>query len=75
MEKFLYITDREEYTEHNFIGPLFEKYLPNHMDVDVVYFSKYKSFFENKNGHFIVPIHESKVRKRFNTNQKYRCKT
>jgi len=31
MKKFLYITDREEYSEHNFIGPLFEKYLPEHM--------------------------------------------
>ena len=60
MKKFLYITDREEYTEHNFIGPLFEKYLPEHMDVNIVYFSKYKSYFENKNGHFIVPMHEKK---------------
>jgi len=60
MKKFLYITDREEYSEHNFIGPLFEKYLPDYMDVDIVYFSKYKSYFENKNGHFIVPIHERK---------------
>lgn len=60
MKKFLYITDREEYSKHNFIGPLFEKYLPEHMDVDIVYFSKYKSYFENKNGHFIVPMHERK---------------
>lgn len=60
MKKFLYITDREEYSEHNFIGPLFEKYLPDYMDVDIVYFSKYKSYFENRNGHFIVPVHERK---------------
>lgn len=60
MKKFLYITDREEYSEHNFIGPLFEKYLPEYMEVDIVYFSKYKSYFENKNGRFIVPIHEKK---------------
>lgn len=61
MKKFLYITDREEYTEHNFIGPLFEKYLPRYMDVDIVYFSKYKSYFENRGGgHFVVPIHEKK---------------
>ncbi|WP_458701291.1 glycosyltransferase [Sulfurospirillum sp. 1307] len=58
MKKFLYITDREEYSEHNFIGPLFEKYLPEYMDVNIVYFSKYKSYFENKNGKFIVPLHE-----------------
>jgi glycosyltransferase involved in cell wall biosynthesis len=60
MKKFLYITDREEYTEHNFIGPLFEKYLPRFMDVDIVYFTKYKSFFEKRGGRFIVPIHEKK---------------
>jgi glycosyltransferase involved in cell wall biosynthesis len=60
MKKFLYITDREEYSEHNFIGPLFEKYLPEFLDVDIVYFSKYKSYFENRKGHFIVPIYERK---------------
>jgi len=60
VKNFLYITDREEYSEHNFIGPLFEKYLPEFLHVDIVYFSKYKSYFENKNGHFIVPIHEKK---------------
>ena len=61
MKKFLYVTDREEYTEHNFIGPLFEKYLPKFMNVDIVYFSKYKSYFEDRgNGHFVVPIHEKK---------------
>ena len=61
MKKFLYITDREEYTEHNFIGPLFEKYLPRFLDVDIVYFSKYKSYFEDRGGgHFVVPIHEKK---------------
>jgi glycosyltransferase involved in cell wall biosynthesis len=58
MKKILYITDREEYTEHNFIGPLFEKYLPELMDVDIVYLTKYKSDFEDRNGRFIVPIHE-----------------
>ena len=61
MKKFLYITDREEYTEHNFIGPLFEKYLPKYINVDIVYFSKYKSYFENRgDGHFVVPLHEKK---------------
>lgn len=60
MKKFLYITDREEYSEHNFIGPLFEKYLPEHMKVDIVYLSKFKSYLDNNNGHFIVPDHEKK---------------
>lgn len=60
MKKFLYITDREEYSEHNFIGPLFEKYLPEYLHVDVVYLSKFKSYFDNNNGHFIVPYFEKK---------------
>jgi len=60
MKKFLYITDREEYTEHNFIGPLFEKYLPCYMDVDVVYLAKFKSFLEKRDGHFFVPMYEKK---------------
>ena len=55
MQKFLYITDQEEYTDHSFIGPLFEKYLTSHFDINVVYFSK-KEDFEIKDGNkFIVP--------------------
>ena len=34
MEKFLYITDQDEYTDHSFIGPLFEKYLKEYFDID-----------------------------------------
>lgn len=59
MQKFLYITDQEEYKEHSFIGPLFEKYLTAHFDINVVYFSK-KDDFEIKNKNFIVPSRDKK---------------
>ena len=56
MQKFLYITDQEEYTEHSFIGPLFEKYLNKHFDINIVYFSKFKVEFETRNeDKFIIP--------------------
>jgi len=56
VQKFLYITDQEEYKEHSFIGPLFEKYLTNHFDINVVYFSKFKVEFEKKDDNkFILP--------------------
>ncbi len=56
MKKFLYITDQEEYADHSFIGPLFEKYLKEYYIVDIVYFTEFKSDFEKKDEHrFIVP--------------------
>lgn len=48
MEKILYITDQDEYTDHSFIGPLFEKYLKEFYEVDIVYFSEFKAEFEKK---------------------------
>jgi len=60
MKKILYITDREEYSEHNFIGPLFEKYLPLHVDIDIIYFSKYKSTVGRKENHLVIPEFEKK---------------
>lgn len=56
MRKFLYITDQSEYTDHSFIGPLFEKYLKEYYQVDIVYFSDFKAEFEKKDEHrFILP--------------------
>jgi len=57
MKKFLYITDQDEYTDHSFIGPLFEKYLQDHFEVNIVYFSEFKAEFEKKDEkRFILPI-------------------
>ncbi len=57
MEKFLYLTDQNESKEHSFIGPLFEKYLGKHYDIDILYFSKTSDEFKVKNGNqFIMPL-------------------
>lgn len=57
MQKFLYITDQNENTDHSFIGPLFEKYLNEHFHINIIYFSKSKEEFENiDNKKFIIPI-------------------
>lgn len=46
MQKFLYITDQNEFSDNSFIGPLFEKYLTTHFKIDIIYFSKTKTQFE-----------------------------
>lgn len=56
MQKILYITDQDEYTDHSFIGPLFEKYLKQHFIIDIVYFSEFKTEVDKKDEHrFILP--------------------
>lgn len=56
MKKLLYITDQDEYMDHSFMAPLFEKYLNQYLTVDIVYFTEFKSDFEKKDAHkFTVP--------------------
>lgn len=56
MNKFLYITDQDEYTDHSFIGPLFQKYLNRHFEISTIFFSKFKDDIEIKeNGRIIIP--------------------
>ncbi len=55
MKKFLYITDQDEYTDHSFIGPLFKKYLRKYYEVDVVYFSDFKTDTQFKDERFVIP--------------------
>jgi len=56
MKKLLYITDQEEYIDHSFIGPLFEKYLKEYFIIDIVYFTEFKSDFEKQDEHrFLIP--------------------
>lgn len=57
MKNFLYITDQDEYTDHSFIGAFFEKYLGKHLNVNILYFSQFKTDFEKKdNQRFILPL-------------------
>ncbi len=56
MKKLLYITDQDEYIDHSFIGPLFETHLKKYLNIDIVYFTEFKSDFERKDEHrFTVP--------------------
>lgn len=56
MQKFLYITDQNENSQNSFIGPLFEKYLKKHFEINIVYFSKTKNKFETSGENFILPV-------------------
>ena len=56
MSKFLYVTDQDELTDHSFIGPLFQKYLNRHFEINTIFFSKSKKEIEKKDdGRIIVP--------------------
>ncbi|PIF03929.1 MAG: glycosyl transferase family 1 [Arcobacter sp.] len=73
MDKFLYLTDQNESKEHSFIGPLFEKYLGKHYEVDIMYFSKTNENFEIKNGNrFIMPLkHKHNIIQELDRNKIY----
>ncbi len=62
LKKLLYITDQDEYIDHSFITPLFERYLKKYLSVDIVYFTEFKSDFERKDAHrFTVPTRYKNV--------------
>lgn len=54
-KKLLYITDQQEYTDHGTIGPLFNGYLKEYYDVNIVYFTKFKNSFQTKGTDYVVP--------------------
>jgi len=59
-KKLLYITDQQEYSEHGTVGPLFKGYLKEYLDVNIVYFTKFKNSFQEKESDFVVPIQYKK---------------
>lgn len=58
MRKLLYITDQEEYSDNGTISSLFDKYLKEYWEVDIVFITKYKHSFQRKGNHLIVPAKE-----------------
>ncbi|MEA2110865.1 MAG: glycosyltransferase [Campylobacterota bacterium] len=60
MKHLLYITDQQEYSEHGTIGALFHGYLKEYLNINVVYFTKYKHSFQIKGDDFVVPSHHDK---------------
>lgn len=62
MQKLLYITDQDEYVDHSFIAALFETYLKKYMQIDILYFTEFKSDFERKDTHhFTLPTRYKNV--------------
>lgn len=59
-KRLLYITDQQEYSEHGTIGPLFNGYLKEYLDVNILYFTKFKNSFQAKKSDFVVPIQYKK---------------
>lgn len=55
MNSLLYITDQEEYSENGTISTLFNIYLREYWNVDIVYVTKYKTSFAKKENNLIVP--------------------
>ncbi len=60
MKKLLYITDQNEYSEHGSIGPIFNKYLSEYLDIEIVFFTKYKSDFQKNGSTYIIPEFEKR---------------
>jgi len=58
MKKLLYITDQQEYADHGTIAPLFGHYLKKHLQVTIVYYTRYKDSFQYKGDDCIVPESE-----------------
>ncbi|MCK9490806.1 MAG: glycosyltransferase [Sulfurimonas sp.] len=59
-KRLLYITDQQEYSEHGTVGPLFKGYLKEYLDVNIIYFTKFKNSFQAKENDFVVPIQYKK---------------
>ena len=55
MKKILYITDQQEYSQNGTISTLFDIYLKEYFDIDIVFMTKFKHSFQIKGNHFIVP--------------------
>jgi len=55
MKALLYITDQQEYADHGTIMPLFGHYLKAHMQVSIIYYTRYKDSFQCKGDDGIVP--------------------
>ena len=61
MNKFLYVTDQDENTDHSFIGPLFQKYLNRHFEINTIFFSKTKNEIEIKDDNIIIVPEKAKT--------------
>ena len=56
MNKLLYISDQEEYSENGTISTLFDNYLREYWEVDIVHFTPYKHSLQKKLNHIIKKL-------------------
>lgn len=56
--KLLYISDKFDFEPHSFIDGVIKKYLRNHIDVDLVYWSKHHNFLKIDNL-FLIPYKQN----------------
>lgn len=55
MNKMLFITDQEQYSSNGTIDTLFDKYLKEFWEIDIVYITLYKHSYQREGNHMIVP--------------------
>lgn len=55
MNKMLFITDQEQYSSNGTITTLFDKYLKEYWEVDIVYITSYKHTYQRIGNQLIVP--------------------
>ncbi|CAA6807606.1 MAG: Glycosyltransferase [uncultured Sulfurovum sp.] len=55
MNKMLFITDQEQYSSNGTITTLFDKYLKEYWEVDIVYITSYKHTYQRIGNELIVP--------------------
>ena len=55
MNRMLLITDQEQYSSNGTITTLFDKYLREYWEIDIVYITSYKHTYQRIGNHLIVP--------------------
>jgi len=55
MNKMLFITDQEQYSSNGTITTLFDKYIKQYWEIDIVYITSYKHTYQRKGNHLIIP--------------------
>lgn len=55
MNKMLFITDQEQYSSNGTITTLFDKYIKEYWEIDIVYITSYKHTYQRDGNHLIIP--------------------
>ena len=55
MNKMLFITDQEQYSSNGTISTLFDKYIKEYWEIDIVFITSYKHTYQRIGNHLIIP--------------------